>query len=79
MPDDSALITFILDESGSMEPLAKEAREGFNEFLKEQRDHGGKTWWTLTTFNNRPRTRYAAVPGHEPSAEGWPARTAWNG
>ncbi|MCB1246350.1 MAG: VWA domain-containing protein [Acidimicrobiia bacterium] len=62
---DSTLVTFILDESGSMGSIADEARTGFNGFVKEQTAQSGKTWWTLTTFNNTPRTRFAVIPGAE--------------
>lgn len=65
MQQDSALITFILDESGSMGSVAQAARDGFNEYLEEQVVHGGPTWWTLTTFNTSTRTRFAAIPGAE--------------
>lgn len=65
MKQDSALITFVLDESGSMDHIAQAARDGFNEYLCEQIAHGGKTWWTLTTFNNHPNTRFAVIPGAE--------------
>jgi Mg-chelatase subunit ChlD len=65
MQQDSALITFILDESGSMGHIAQAARDGFNEYLDEQVSHGGPTWWTPTTFNTRTNTRFAAIPGAE--------------
>jgi len=65
MQQDSALITFVLDESGSMGRIAQAARDGFNEYLEEQVAHGGQTWWTLTTFANHPRTRFAVIPGAE--------------
>lgn len=65
MHQDSALITFILDESGSMGAIEHAARTGFNEFLDEQLTHGGDTWWTLTTFNTSTRTRFAVIPGAE--------------
>ena len=65
MQQDSALITFVLDESGSMGHIAQAARDGFNEYLDEQVSHGGPTWWTLTTFNTRTNTRFAAIPGAE--------------
>ena len=65
MQHDSALITFILDESGSMGPLAEAARNGFNEFLADQVVGDGPTWWTLTTFNDDRRTRFAVIPGAE--------------
>ncbi|MEN8237671.1 MAG: VWA domain-containing protein [Actinomycetota bacterium] len=65
MQQDSALITFVLDESGSMGSIATEARQGFNQYLEDQVGHGGTTWWTLTTFNQKVRTRFAAIPGAE--------------
>lgn len=65
MQHDSALITFILDESGSMGSIAGAARDGFNEFLADQISGEGPTWWTLTTFNERRRTRFAVIPGAE--------------
>lgn len=65
MQQDSALITFVLDESGSMGSIAQAARDGFNEYLEEQVGHGGPTWWTLTTFNTRTNTRFAVIPGAE--------------
>lgn len=65
MQQDSALITFVLDESGSMGSIETEARQGFNDYLKDQIAHGGPTWWTLTTFNQKARTRFAAIPGAE--------------
>jgi hypothetical protein len=63
MDHDTALITFILDESGSMHPIERAARNGFNAYREEQIAHGGETWWTLTTFNQKVRTRYSALPG----------------
>ncbi|MCL1593558.1 MAG: VWA domain-containing protein [Actinomycetia bacterium] len=65
MQQDSALITFVLDESGSMGSIETEARQGFNDYLEDQIGHGGETWWTLTTFNQKARTRFAAIPGAE--------------
>jgi hypothetical protein len=65
MQQDSALITFVLDESGSMGSIETEARQGFNDYLGDQIGHGGQTWWTLTTFNQKARTRFAAIPGAE--------------
>jgi len=65
MHRDSALITFVLDESGSMGGIAQSAREGFNEYLQEQIKGEGQTWWTLTTFNSRAWTRFAVIPGEE--------------
>ena len=63
MDHDTALITFILDESASMGSIERAAREGFNAYREEQIAHGGETWWTLTTFNQGVHTRYSALPG----------------
>lgn len=65
MQQDSALITFVLDESGSMGCIAQAARDGFNEYVEEQVAHGGRTRWTLTTFNTETWTRFAVIPGEE--------------
>jgi Mg-chelatase subunit ChlD len=62
---DAAVITFVLDESGSMRAIEDAAREGFNEFLEEQIEHGGTTWWSLTTFNSQARVRFKGIPGAE--------------
>ena len=35
MEHDSALITFILDESGSMSAIERAARDGFNAYREE--------------------------------------------
>jgi Mg-chelatase subunit ChlD len=63
--NDAAIITFVLDESGSMARIEDAAREGFNEFLQEQIEHGGQTWWNLTTFNSSANVRFKGVPGQE--------------
>jgi hypothetical protein len=65
MHTDSALITFVLDESGSMGHIAQSTRDGFNEYLQEQVKGEGQTWWTLTTFSSRAWTRFAVIPGEE--------------
>lgn len=62
---DEALITFVLDESGSMGHMEHAAREAFNEFLQEQISHGGRTWWTLVTFNSHADVRFEHIPGAE--------------
>jgi len=62
---DEAVITFVLDESGSMGHMEHAAREAFNEFLQEQINHGGRTWWTLVTFNSQTSVRFEHIPGAE--------------
>jgi len=65
MQEDTTLITFVLDESGSMGSIAQAARDGFNEYLEQQTDGDDPTLWTLTTFTDHPHTRFAVIPGSE--------------
>lgn len=44
-------ITVLLDESGSMDHLAGDTREGFNTFLKEQQTVGGRATMTVCKFS----------------------------
>jgi len=63
MQENTTLITFVLDESGSMGAIEQAARDGFNEYLDHEIAQGEPTLWTLTTFTERPRTRFAVLPG----------------
>ena len=45
-------IVFVLDMTGSMQPLAVETVIGFNNFLDEQKKVSGKANITLITFNS---------------------------
>lgn len=47
-------IVFVLDESGSMHSRVREAVDGFNEFISEQKDVPGEANLTLITFNDIP-------------------------
>jgi hypothetical protein len=47
----SILINFVLDKSGSMDAVRAATIDGFNEFLKVQRNHGGRAALTLTMFD----------------------------
>ncbi len=49
----SILINFVLDKSGSMEMVRSATIDGFNEFLRTQRDNPGEAWLTLTMFDTR--------------------------
>ncbi|MFN5638031.1 MAG: hypothetical protein ACK5AA_00635, partial [Akkermansiaceae bacterium] len=45
-------IVYILDRSGSMEPLQQAAIDGFNEFLKGQLDSPGDANLSLMLFDD---------------------------
>jgi hypothetical protein len=58
---DQTLISFVMDKSGSMMPLASSTIEGFNRFLEEQRGiPGGRM--SLTLFDTDFEVRYVARP-----------------
>jgi uncharacterized protein YegL len=46
-------ITYIIDRSGSMEPLAGDVIGGFNSFLKDQSDAPGEATLSLVLFDNQ--------------------------
>ena len=46
-------IICILDMSGSMSNIIVKAREGFNQFLKEQKESGNKIKFSLMFFDTR--------------------------
>lgn len=64
MPDNTTLITVILDKSGSMAPAQQWAIDAFNEFLEAQ-CREGPTRWTLTLFDTKTTTPFVAIPGQE--------------
>ncbi len=55
------LVNFVLDKSGSMDPLAASTIEGFNAFLDEQRAGAGKALLSLTLFDTGFDVRYVAA------------------
>lgn len=49
---DGALhVAFVLDKSGSMGIVEEAVVEGYNEYLRELREQGGETRFSLTTFD----------------------------
>lgn len=58
-------IAFILDRSGSMDSMAKEAIGGFNSFLKEQQSEEGAARLSLVLFDHE----YTPVVENRPIAE----------
>ena len=53
---DATEIGVIVDESGSMEPLAKETISSFNKFLSEQLALPGEATMTVVLFSNKHRS-----------------------
>lgn len=54
-------ITFVLDRSGSMQSVRESTIQGFNEYLKGQKDAPGEAKVTLVQFDNVIETVYSAV------------------
>lgn len=56
-------VSFIFDESGSMQSCKWAAIVGFNQYVKSLQDEAAPTWFTLTLFNSRRiEVRYHGVP-----------------
>jgi uncharacterized protein YegL len=51
MNNDYTHIAIVQDKSGSMHPLAKDTREGYNAFIEEHKKAPGKCTFTLMQFN----------------------------
>ncbi len=58
----SILINFVLDKSGSMEPIREATIAGFNEFKNDQAREEGDVRFTLTLFDTTFETVVSAVP-----------------
>jgi uncharacterized protein YegL len=56
MKDTHTKLVFILDASGSMQPLASDVIGGFNSFIKEQKTGTGTVDVSLVTFNSEINT-----------------------
>lgn len=52
MKDNFTSITVILDKSGSMWSIAEDTIDGFNQFVKEQKENPGEALITLATFSS---------------------------
>jgi uncharacterized protein YegL len=46
-------VAFVLDKSGSMQAVEEAVVAGYNDYLRELRDQGGETRFSLTTFDTR--------------------------
>lgn len=55
-------ILFILDESGSMNPLQSDTIGGYNSFIEKQKAKPGQTWLTTVLFNSDYRRIVDRVP-----------------
>ena len=65
---DALHVAFVLDESGSMHPLAPSVVAGFDDFLEELRADPGATYFSMTLFDTELRQVHLATPlEHVPS------------
>jgi hypothetical protein len=55
-------VAFVLDKSGSMEHIGEAVVEGYNEYLRELREQGGETRFSLTVFDTRFHVRCVGEP-----------------
>lgn len=55
-------IAFILDRSGSMEPMRQAAVDGFNAFLSHQKEQPGVGTISLVQFSDRVTTTWEGLP-----------------
>lgn len=55
-------IVIVLDRSGSMESIQESTVQGFNTFIKEQRNSEGEAFVTLVQFDDRYEMNYKSVP-----------------
>lgn len=63
MTSTKTLITFVLDETGSMQSIKDDTIGGFNEFLARMKQDGDDTRFTLIKFDsNRQAVVHRAVP-----------------
>lgn len=62
MNDNLVDVTFVLDESGSMGSVWDDTMDGFNSFLKEQRDCEKHVSVSLVTFNSEAKILFIAKP-----------------
>ena len=60
MNSTDTLIAFVADQSGSMHGLTQATIDGFNQFLREQKNQDGKAWLSLTLFEGNVMPRYVA-------------------
>ncbi len=58
----STLIAFVLDRSGSMGPMANEVITGFNKLVEENKKLPGECLVTLTQFDDQYELNYNAKP-----------------
>lgn len=55
-------IAFILDRSGSMEPIRQATIKAFNTFLRDQQAAPGQTRFTLVFFETETEVRHTSIP-----------------
>lgn len=61
--DKTTFVSFLLDETGSMEPIKDDTVGGFNEYVKTLQDGGADILFSLVSFNSsETKRRYVAEP-----------------
>ena len=56
-------VSFLLDETGSMQEIKRDTLGGFNEYVETLKKDGGNIAFSLMSFNsNETRSRYVAEP-----------------
>jgi hypothetical protein len=62
----ATFVSFLLDETGSMEPIKDDTLGGLNTYVEKLQRSGGDILFSLVSFNsNRTLKRYVAEPIHE--------------
>ena len=62
-PNRTTFVSFLLDETGSMESIKDDTIGGFNAYVDELRDSGNDIVFSLVTFNSsKTQKRYVAEP-----------------
>ena len=69
MKSDLTEIAFVLDRSGSMEPMTEAAISGFNSFLHDQQEAEGEARLTLMLFDDQFLLPVESIPVGPPR---WP-------
>lgn len=59
----TTFVSFLLDETGSMDPIKDDTLGGFNAYVEKLQKNGGEILFSLVSFNSsRTQKRYVAEP-----------------
>ena len=63
MKNNTKYVSFLLDETGSMQEIKRDTMGGFNEYVETLKKDGGNIAFSLMSFNsNETKSRYVAEP-----------------